>query len=68
MIKSPLDLMLSATKSLMVTAPTSSVKEEYEFAYVMYLACTDLVRQYFIIQMLLVGKPIIKRHYIIKAG
>jgi uncharacterized protein (DUF1800 family) len=42
MIKSPLDLMLSATKSLMLTAPTSSVKEEYEFAYVLYLACSDI--------------------------
>jgi hypothetical protein len=42
MIKNPLDLMLSATSSLQVNAPTFSVKDEYEFAYVMYLACTDL--------------------------
>lgn len=47
MIKSPLDLMLSATKSLMVSAPTSSVKEEYDFAYIMYLACTDLGQSIF---------------------
>ncbi|MEE9407320.1 MAG: DUF1800 family protein [Polaribacter sp.] len=47
MIKSPLDLMLSATKSLLLTAPTTSVKEEYEFAYVLYLACTDLEQSVF---------------------
>ncbi len=47
MIKSPLDLMLSATKSLMVSAPVTSVEEEYDFAYIMYLACTDLGQSIF---------------------
>lgn len=47
MIKSPLDLILSATQSLLLSAPTSSVKEEYEFAYVMYLACSDLEQSVF---------------------
>jgi uncharacterized protein (DUF1800 family) len=47
MIKSPLDLMLSVTKSLMISAPTSSVKEEYDFAYIMYLAATDLGQSIF---------------------
>ncbi|PWG06184.1 DUF1800 family protein [Polaribacter aquimarinus] len=47
MIKSPLDLMISATKSLLTVAPSSSVKEEYEFAYIMYLACSDLGQSIF---------------------
>lgn len=47
MIKSPLDLMLSATKSLLLSAPTTSVKEEYEFAYILYLACSDLEQSVF---------------------
>ena len=47
MIKSPLDLMITATKSLMTLAPKSSIKEEYEFALVMYLACTDLGQSIF---------------------
>lgn len=42
MIKSPIDLMFSATKSLMVSAPTTSTEEEYNFALTLYLACTDL--------------------------
>ena len=47
MIKSPIDLMLSATKSLMVSAPKTSVEDEYNFAYIMYLACTDLGQSVF---------------------
>ena len=47
MIKSPLDLLLSATKSLFVLAPTTSVKQEYEFAYILYLAATDLEHSVF---------------------
>ncbi|MEN8835424.1 MAG: DUF1800 family protein [Polaribacter sp.] len=47
MIKSPIDLMLSATKSLLVGAPTSSVKSQYDFALVLYLACTDLNQSIF---------------------
>ncbi|TMM30078.1 DUF1800 domain-containing protein [Polaribacter aestuariivivens] len=42
MIKSPIDLIFSATKSLLLTAPKTSVKDEYEFAYVLYLMATDL--------------------------
>ena len=47
MVKSPIDLMLSVTKSLLVSAPTTSVNEEYYFAYIMYLACTDLNQSLF---------------------
>lgn len=42
MIKSPIDLIFSTTKSLLLIAPTTSVKEEYEFAYILYLMATDL--------------------------
>lgn len=42
MVKSPIDLLLSSTKSLLLNAPTSSVREEYEFAYVLYLMCAEL--------------------------
>jgi uncharacterized protein (DUF1800 family) len=42
MIKSPIDLIFSATKALLLTAPKTSVKEEYEFAYILYLIATDL--------------------------
>lgn len=47
MIKSPIDLMLSATKSLGFNAPSSSVKEMYEYALVLYLACEDLSQSIF---------------------
>ena len=47
MVKSPIDLMLSVTKSLLVSAPTTSINEEYNFAYIMYLACTDLNQSIF---------------------
>ncbi|MHB0754414.1 DUF1800 domain-containing protein [Polaribacter sp. M15] len=47
MVKSPIDLMFSATKSLMVSAPKTSLKEEYDFAMVLYLACTDLNQSIF---------------------
>ncbi|PQJ79615.1 DUF1800 domain-containing protein [Polaribacter porphyrae] len=47
MIKSPIDLMFSATKSLLVSAPKTSVQEEYQFALVLYLACTDLNQSIF---------------------
>jgi uncharacterized protein (DUF1800 family) len=42
MVKSPIDLMHSVTKSLLVSAPTTSVNEEYNYALVLYLAATDL--------------------------
>lgn len=47
MIKSPIDLMFSATKSLLVSAPTTSIKEQYEFALVLYLAASDLTQSIF---------------------
>lgn len=47
MIKSPIDLIFSATKSLGLSAPKTSVKDEYEFAYVLYLMATDLEQSIF---------------------
>lgn len=47
MIKSPVDLMLSATKSLLLSAPTTSVLEEYEFALILYLAASDIGQSIF---------------------
>jgi hypothetical protein len=47
MIKSPIDLMFSATKSLMVSAPTTSTEEQYNFALTLYLTCTDLNQSIF---------------------
>ncbi|WP_298882054.1 DUF1800 family protein [uncultured Polaribacter sp.] len=47
MIKSPIDFMLSVTNSLLVSAPTTSIKEEYDFAFVLYLATTDLNQSIF---------------------
>ena len=42
MVKSPIDLLFSATKSLQVIAPKSTVYEEYNFALVLYLAASSL--------------------------
>jgi hypothetical protein len=39
--------MLSATKSLLVTAPITSLKAQYDFALLIYLACTDLNQSLF---------------------
>lgn len=47
MIKSPIDLMFSATKSLMASAPTNTIEEQYNFALTLYLACTDLNQSIF---------------------
>jgi hypothetical protein len=47
MVKSPIDLMHSVTKSLLVSAPTTSVNEEYNYALVLYLASTDLNQSIF---------------------
>ena len=47
MIKSPIDLILSATKSLLFSAPTSSINEEYEFALILYLATSDIGQSIF---------------------
>lgn len=47
MIKSPIDLIYSATKSLSVIAPKSSIKEEYEFAYILHLIAEDMEQSYF---------------------
>lgn len=42
MVKSPIDLLLSTTQSLLLKAPTSSVNEQYDFAYVIFLICSEL--------------------------
>ena len=42
MVKNPIDLLLSSTKSLLFNAPDNSVREEYEFTYVLYLMCAEL--------------------------
>ena len=47
MIKSPIDLLFSTTKSLLVSAPKTSIKEEYEFALTLYLAASDLNQSIF---------------------
>jgi uncharacterized protein (DUF1800 family) len=47
MIKSPIDLMLSATKSLLLSAPTTSILEEYEFALILHLAASDVGQSIF---------------------
>lgn len=47
MVKSPIDLMLSATKSLLFSAPKTSIYDEYNFAYILYLAATDLNQSLF---------------------
>ena len=47
MIKSPIDLMLSATKSLLLSAPTNSILEEYEFSLILYLATSDVGQSIF---------------------
>ncbi len=47
MIKSPIDLMLSVTKSLLVNAPITSINEQYDFALTLYLAASDLNQSIF---------------------
>ena len=47
MIKSPIDLMLSSTKALLYAAPKASIKETYDFAYLLYLAATDIEQSIF---------------------
>jgi uncharacterized protein (DUF1800 family) len=47
MLKSPIDLMFSATKSLLLSAPTTSTLEEYNFALVLYLAASDIGQSIF---------------------
>lgn len=47
MIKSPIDLIFSTTKSLLLTAPKTSLKDQYDFAYVLYLMATDLEQSIF---------------------
>ena len=39
--------MLSTTNSLLFSAPNNSILEEYEFAYILYLACSDLEQAIF---------------------
>jgi uncharacterized protein (DUF1800 family) len=47
MIKSPIDLMLSVTKSLLFSGPTATIKEQYDYALVLYSACYDLNQDLF---------------------
>jgi uncharacterized protein (DUF1800 family) len=47
MIKSPIDLMLSTTKPLLFSAPKSSLKDEYNFAHLLYLASEDIEQSIF---------------------
>ncbi len=47
MVKSPIDLMFSVTKSLLLTAPKISTTLEYGFSLVLYLASSDLTQSIF---------------------
>jgi len=47
MIKSPIDLMLSVTKSLLFDGPSTTIKEQYDYALVLYSACFDLNQDIF---------------------
>ncbi len=47
MIKSPIDLMLSVTKSLLFEGPITTIKEQYDYALVLYSACLDLNQNIF---------------------
>jgi uncharacterized protein (DUF1800 family) len=47
MIKSPIDLLFSVTKSLLVTAPSTSISEEYEYGFILHTVCTELGQSVF---------------------
>jgi len=47
MIKSPIDLLFSVTQSLLVSAPTTSITEEYEYGLILNIACTELEQSLF---------------------
>ena len=47
MIKSPIDLLFSVTKSLLFSAPTTSVKDEYDFAFLLNKAAADIEQSIF---------------------
>ncbi|NJN50157.1 MAG: DUF1800 domain-containing protein, partial [Polaribacter sp.] len=47
MIKSPIDLMFSVTKSLQFNLGTTEIKDNYEFALLLHLACADLEQAIF---------------------
>lgn len=42
MIKSPIDLIFSASRGLEIKAPTSNIEEEYDYAYNLYLMAADM--------------------------
>ena len=42
MIKSPIDLLFSCTRSLLLNAPDSSVKDEYDFANILFVMSSEL--------------------------
>lgn len=47
MIKSPLDLMMSATRGLDIQPPTGNVEKEYDHAYHIYIMSADLEQALF---------------------
>ena len=47
MIKNPIDIMFSVTQSLLVSAPTTSITEEYDYGLVLYAICTELEQSIF---------------------
>lgn len=47
MIKSPIDLMMSATRGLGINPPQGNVEKEYDHAYHIYITSTDLEQSLF---------------------
>jgi hypothetical protein len=47
MLKSPVDLIMSASRGLHVNPPQDSVENEYEHAYNLYLMCADIEQELF---------------------
>jgi uncharacterized protein (DUF1800 family) len=47
MIKSPMDLMMSATRGLGIKPPQGNVEQEYDHAYNIYITSTDLEQSLF---------------------
>ncbi|MCU0319222.1 MAG: DUF1800 domain-containing protein [Flavobacteriales bacterium] len=44
MVKSPVDLILSASRALGVEPPSANVEDEYDHAYTLYAMCHDLAQ------------------------
>lgn len=47
MVKSPIDLLLSATRGLGIQPPQGNVEKEYDFAYNLYVLASDLEQALF---------------------